>query len=194
MRILKHALLIALVSVFVLACATEPAATGQASAETETEEAGPSEPEVGMLGSDAEGLEPTTFVYMHVEGSGAQEPILGHILFENQTLEYVQYQVGYTSCLCRPQHENVRSLMYVEIKPDGTINDIRFDYWGESEPIPWTGGYGHEEFRADFIEPAVGMSNEDIQQLDNVSGATVTVANYKTMLDGLMTYHENNYM
>jgi hypothetical protein len=194
MRILKYALLIAIVSVFVLACATEPAGTAQASAPAETEEAGPREPEVGMLGSEAEGLEPTTFVYMHVEGSGAQEPILGHILFENETLDYVQYQVGYTSCLCRPQHENVRSLMYVEITPQGTINNIRFDYWGESEPIPWTGGYGHEEFRADFIEPAVGMSNEDVQQMDNVSGATVTVANYKTMLDGLMTYHENNYM
>jgi hypothetical protein len=191
MKVLKYALLLVIVSAFVLACATEPAGMAAAEEPAETEAM---EPQVGMSGDQATGLEPNTFVYMHQEGSGAQEPILGYILFENQTLNYVQYQIGYTSCLCRPQPENVRSLLYVEIRNDGTINDIRFDYWGESEPIPWTGGYGYEEFRADFVEPAHGMSNSDIQQMDNVSGATVSVANFKTVLDGIMTYHENTYM
>jgi hypothetical protein len=191
MKVLKYALLLVIVSAFVLACATEPAGMAAAEEPAETEAM---EPQVGMPGDQATGLEPNTFVYMHQEGSGAQEPILGYILFENQTLNYVQYQIGYTSCLCRPQPENVRSLLYVEIRNDGTINDIRFDYWGESEPIPWTGGYGYEEFRADFVEPAHGMSNSDIQQMDNVSGATVSVANFKTVLDGIMTYHENTYM
>lgn len=194
MKILKYALLLVVVGAFVLACATEPAGTETAAAPAEAAEPAMSEPQIGMDGEMAEGLEPETFVYMHQEGSGAQEPILGYILFENETLDFVQYQIGYTSCLCRPQHENVRSLIYVEIRNDGTINDIRFDYWGESEPIPWTGGYGYEEFRADYVEPAVGMSNADIQQMDNISGATVSIANYKTVLDGLMTYHENNYM
>lgn len=193
MKVLKYALLLMIVSAFVLACATEPA--GMAAAEEPAEaESQKMEPQVGMDGEMAEGLEPTTFVYMHQEGSGAQEPMLGYILFEHQTLNYVQYQIGYTSCLCRPQPENVRSMLYIEINNDGTIHEVRFDYWGESEPIPWTGGYGYEEFRADFVEPAHGMSNEEVQQMDNVSGATVSIANYKTVIDGIMNYHENKYM
>ena len=202
MKLVKYVALFVLVGVFVLACATEPAATGEAAetaesaepAAEESAEPAKSEPVVGMPGEQAEGLDPTTFVYVHQEGSGAQAPTLGYILFENQTLNYVQYQIGYTSCLCRPQDENVRSLLYIEIANDGTINNVRFDYWGESNPIPWTDGYGYEEFRADFVEPAVGMSNDEVQQMDNVSGATVSVANYQTVIDGIMAYHENKYM
>ena len=195
MKLFTYAILLALVSGLLLSCATEPAATAaEAEPAQEGEAMAKSEPQVGMPGEQAQGLEPETFVYMHQEGSGAQEPILGYILFENQTLDYVQYQIGYTSCLCRPQHENVRSLLYVEIRNDGTINDVRFDYWGESDPIPWTDGYGHEEFKKDYVEPAIGMSNEEIQQMDTISGATVSIANFQTVLDGLITYHTNKYM
>jgi major membrane immunogen (membrane-anchored lipoprotein) len=197
MKMLKYAAIVALVAMVVAACATEPAAQAEPAAEPAAEESAEmakSEPVVGMPGEQAEGLEPTTFVYMHQEGSGAQAPTLGHILFENQTLEYVQYQIGYTSCLCRPQDENVRSLLYIEIANDGTINNVRFDYWGESDPIPWTGGYGHEQFKEDYVEPAVGMTNEEVQAMDSVSGATVSVANFRTVIDGIMAYHENNYM
>lgn len=118
-----------------------------------------------------------------------------YILYENENLRYVQYQVGFTSCTCRAANENYRSLIYVEINKDGTIKQVEFNYFGDSNPIPSESGSGvsYSDIKNSFIPQFIGKTESQVEETDSVAGATVTTENIVRVLDGLLEYHNNKY-
>ncbi|ERJ13043.1 FMN-binding protein [Haloplasma contractile] len=137
------------------------------------------------------------FKYTHIDGKNEEIEENGYIIYENENLRYVQYQVAYTSCTCRPANQNYRSLLYVEINKDdeGTFKTIKFDYFGDSDPIPTESGDGKDldYWKDTYIPMFVDQGQENIDTVDAVSQATVTSENIKRILDGLSDYHKENY-
>lgn len=143
----------------------------------------------------AGGGDESSFNYVHVDGLGSENEISAHILFENENLGFVQYQVAYTSCTCRDQVENVGSLVYIELNNDGTVKTFRFDYWGDSikspdHPIANT----QAEVEEQYIDAHVIDNGIDyISTVDAMPGTTVTTDNIRRLLIGLITYHNEKY-
>lgn len=117
--------------------------------------------------------------YDHLNGHGTvTEDHQAFVLFEEQMLGYVKYQVTYLSCTCRNSDVNYWQVAYVEISTtDNTIQKISFNQdsdgdhpytagmWGDSSPTP--SGKTLEDFEADFIPWLVG------QGLDTLGGINV---------------------
>lgn len=170
---MKRLLVISFVSLLVLAsCATSPSAAKAPSI-------------VGV-----EQILP----FVHIDGFGTETDTAAWIAWEFEALNFVRYQVAYTSCTCRPESINARSLLYVEVskaEQGGKIRKLAFNYWGDSPKMP--SGILREEIEQDFMPLFVGQRAGVIEDVDVISGATVTTINLKQITGALLAYHNQKY-
>lgn len=125
--------------------------------------------------------------YPHINGHGTiNEDQNAFVLFEEEMLGYVKYQVTYLSCTCRNSDVNYWQVMYIEISTtDNSIQRISFEsdkeegahtytagMWGDSSPTPgpsgdYSDGKYYEDFVTDFFPWLLG------QTPDSLDGITV---------------------
>ncbi len=132
--------------------------------------------------------------YTHVDGFGTPTPEVAWLAWEFEALDFVKYQVTYTSCTCRPESINKKSLLYVEVTKGGTggkIRRVKFDYWGDSLVMP--DGSTREEIEKNWMPKLPNKMGAGIAAIDTMSGATVTTVNLKQILKALLEYHEAHY-
>lgn len=121
--------------------------------------------------------------YDHINGHGTiTEDHLAYLLFEEEMLGYVKYQVSYLSCTCRNSDVNYWQVMYIEISTtDNSIQRISFDsdketgahtytagMWGDSSPTPgpsgdYSDGKYYEDFVSDFFPWLLGQTPETLE-------------------------------
>jgi len=121
--------------------------------------------------------------YDHINGHGdLMEDHESYLLFEEEMLGYVKYQVTYLSCTCRNSDVNYWQVMYIEISTtDNSIQRISFGndkeegahiytagLWGDSSPTPgpsgdYSDGKTLEDFEADFIPWLIGQTPESLE-------------------------------
>lgn len=131
------------------------------------------------------------FQYPHINGHGVEnEEQNAFVLFEEEMLGYVKYQVSYLSCTCRNSDVNYWQVMYLEISTtDNSVRRISFTQdkeegshpytagmWGDSSPTPgpsgdYSDGKYFQDFVDDFIPWLVG------QTPDSLEGITVFSTN-----------------
>ena len=170
---MKRLLIVSLVSLLVLAsCATAPSSGNV----------------TGEIGTDQ------ILPYVHIDGFGTPTDSAAWIAWEFEALNFVKYQVAYTSCTCRPESINARSLLYVEVskaEAGGKILKLYFNYWGDSPKFP--SGYTREEVEQNFMPLLVGQRAEAVEGVDVISGATVTTINLKQITGAILAYHNQKY-
>jgi hypothetical protein len=121
--------------------------------------------------------------YPHINGHGTvNEEQNAYVLFEEEMLGYVKYQVTYLSCTCRNSDVNYWQVMYIEISTtDNSVRRISFDMdkeegshpytagmWGDSSPTPgpsgdYSDGKLYEDFVNDYIPWLVGQTPESLE-------------------------------
>lgn len=146
--------------------------------------------------------------YDHINGHGdINENHEAFILFEEEMLAYVKYQVAYLSCTCRPSDVNYWQVMYIEVnKYTNDVKLISFTHddptsthpytaglWGDSSPTP--GGKTLEDFTEEFIPWFIGKSMEDFQGISiflNEEYLTSGIENTVEITDAIYTDDESN--
>lgn len=132
--------------------------------------------------------------YTHIDGFGTPTPEVAWLAWEFEALDFVKYQVTYTSCTCRPESINKKSLLYIEVTKGGTggkIRRVRFDYWGDSLVMP--DGTTREEIEKKWMPKLPNKMGPGIAAIDTMSGATVTTVNLKQILKAVLEYHDAHY-
>ncbi len=132
--------------------------------------------------------------YVHIDGFGSPTDTVAWIAWEFEAQAYVKYQIDYTSCTCRPESINKRSLLYVEIakgEKGGKIRKLFFDYWGDSPKMP--SGVTRAEIEEGFVPLLANKKLDTIGAIDTMSGATVTTVNLKQITSALLAYHNAKY-
>jgi hypothetical protein len=186
--------LVAIVFLFVLtlsACSDICVGTACISGETEEPddqvevdcEVTPDDPacEITDPGTDVPQLDSILY-YDHLNGHGTETiDHVAYLLFEEEMLGYVKYQVSYLSCTCRNSDVNYWQVMYIEIKTtDNSIQRISFGQdkeegshtytagmWGDSSPTPgpsgdYSDGKYLEDFETEFIPWLIGQTPESL--------------------------------
>lgn len=125
--------------------------------------------------AEVEGL----IYYDHINGHGdVVTDHVAYILFEEEMLGFVKYQVAYLACTCRPADVNFWNTMYIEVnKFTDDVNFISFGYddptsghpytagmWGDSSPTP--SGKTKEDFAEQFIPWFFGKTMEDLDGIN----------------------------
>lgn len=132
--------------------------------------------------------------YGHIDGFGTKTDTAAWIAWEFEAQAFVRYQIAYTSCTCRQESINKRSLLYLEIakgKNGGKVHKIYFDYWGDSPVMPE--GMKREEIESGFVPKFVNIKASTLDSIDTISGATVTTANLKQIVGAVLAYHDKKY-
>jgi hypothetical protein len=132
--------------------------------------------------------------YVHVDGFGTETDDAAWIAWEFEALDFVKYQVAFTSCTCRQESINERSLLFVEIakgETGGKIRKVWFEYWGDSPAMP--SGITKAEIESQFMPKLVNKKLSSLDSVDTVSGATVTSVNVKQILKAILAYHNAKY-
>ncbi len=132
--------------------------------------------------------------FVHIDGFGTEDESAAWLAWEFEAQTYVKYQVAYTSCTCRPESINARSLLYVEVTKQGAgsrIKRISFNYWGDSPKMP--SGITREEVETGFMPKMPGTTLTSLAGVDVVAGATVTTINLKQIGLALLQYHQKAY-
>jgi hypothetical protein len=136
----------------------------------------------------------------HIDGHGnVTEDQPAFVLFEEEMLGFVKYQITYLSCTCRGSDVNYWQVAYVEISTnDNSIQKISFNsdsdtaehvytagMWGDSSPTPgvsgdYSDGKYLEDFEEDFIPWLIGQTPESLEGISvfkngNYMGVTNTV-------------------
>ncbi len=171
------------------ACAGGPSATSSATKAAKTKTQPAATPVPAQFPGDGQLLK-----FTHVDGFGTETDDTAWLAWQFEALDYVKYQIAYTSCTCRPESINKRSLLYVEVTKGGTGGKIRrvwFDYWGDSPVMPE--GAKREEIEDGWMPKLANQKLEGIEKLDTLSGATVTTVNLKTILEAVLKYHNAHY-
>ena len=142
--------------------------------------------------------------YDHINGHGVETvDHLAYLLFEEEMLGYVKYQISYLSCTCRNSDVNYWQVMYIEISTnDNSIQRISFEsdkeegahtytagLWGDSSPTPgpsgdYSDGKYYEDFRDDFFPWLVGQTPESLDGISVFTNADYHgIQNTKTIED-----------
>lgn len=132
--------------------------------------------------------------YVHVDGFGTPTDLPAWIGWEFEAQEYVRYQIAYTSCTCRQDSINKISMLFVEVaksEKGGKTRKVSFDYWGDSPKMP--AGVTREEIEEGFMPKLVNVKLDTLEDVDVMSGATVTTINLKQILAALLKYHNAKY-
>jgi|GEM_PF-1832044 len=169
------------------ACAGSPSAASSSRGASSGKQAAPAAP--AQFPGDGQLLR-----FTHVDGFGTETEDTAWLAWQFEALDYVKYQVAYTSCTCRPESINKRSLLYVEVTKGGTGGKIRrvwFDYWGDSPVMPE--GTKREEIEKNWMPKLDNQKLDGLAKIDTMSGATVTTVNLKTILKAILEYHNAHY-
>ncbi len=145
-------------------------------------------PSAGLLGTEQ------ILPFVHVDGFGTPTDTAAWIAWEFEAQVYVRYQVAFTSCTCRQESVNERSLLYVEIAKSGAGGKIRkvwYNYWGDSPKFP--SGKTRQDVEQDFMPLLVNQKLDTLDSVDTISGATVSIVNLKQILKALLAYHNAKY-
>lgn len=132
--------------------------------------------------------------YVHIDGFGTETDEAAWIAWEFEAQDFVKYQVAFTSCTCRPESINERSLLYLEIakaESGGKIRKVKYEYWGDSQKFP--SGLGREEVERDYVPLLANKKLEQVEKLDTISGATVTTVNLRQISAAVLKYHNAAY-
>ena len=132
--------------------------------------------------------------FVHVDGFGTPEDMAAWIAWEFEAQSYVRYQIAFTSCTCRQESINERSLLFMEVakaESGGKIRKIRYEYWGDSPKLP--SGVSREEIEEGFVPRLVNKKLDTLDSVDAMSGATVTTVNLKQIISALLAYHNAKY-
>ena len=153
--------------------------------------------------------------YTHYASSGVEDEYEFDIIFEQSNSTFTAYQIAYSSCTCRDNLVNYKSICYVELlntkksPEDAAIRYITFSenrgLWGDSNPNYYKHEYTEEYYDEHLVKPLIGMSKkeidkfggygkyEDLLDVDAISGATVSSSNLLSMLKNLFKYHVEKY-
>jgi major membrane immunogen (membrane-anchored lipoprotein) len=132
--------------------------------------------------------------YEHIDGFGTRTDSPGWIAWEFEAQGYVKYQITYTSCTCRQESINVKSLLYVEITKQGPASRIKrlmFNYWGDSPVTP--AGNTREQIEENYMKKLAGLNKSNLDSVDVIAGATVTTVNLRQISAAILDYHVKNY-
>ncbi len=158
----------------------------------------------GCNGSDGDGKglgTDSVFYFTHQDGHDTEREFEAHIVWQNDAGAYTQFQIGYTSCICRDDAtKNHRNFIYFELNENTLkIQNAEFHHYADSE---WTAnnlsdGQGNdmEEKMQGYLDTYInGKTKDEIAKFDRlsgfgdaqevVSGATVTAVNLPRMLIG----------
>ena len=201
--------LLAIVFLFVLTlsacsdlCVGTACITGETDQPVEVDcEANPDDPACDTTdpGDNVTPTSDSVLFYDHVNGEGHETfDHEAYLLFEEEMLGFVKYQVAYLSCTCRSSSVNYWQVIYMEVSTtDNTVEKISFGYddeekdhayiagmWGDSSPTPGeSGNYSDgkylEDFEDEFIPWLIGQS---LESLDGI-----TVFSQKSHYDGMNT-------
>jgi hypothetical protein len=129
-----------------------------------------------------------------VDGFGTPTDTAAWIAWEFEAQSYVKYQVAFTSCTCRQESVNERSLLFVEVakaETGGKIRKVWYNYWGDSPKFP--SGVTRQDVEEGFVAKMVNQKLDTLDSIDTISGATVTTVNLKQILKALLAYHNARY-
>lgn len=132
--------------------------------------------------------------FVHIDGFGTPDDSFAWIAWEFEAQAYVKYQIAFTSCTCRPESINERSLLYVEIaksETGGKIRKIYYEYWGDSPQMP--SGVKRAEIEEGFVPLLVNKKLDTLDSVDVMTGATVTTVNLKQIAAAVLAYHNAKY-
>lgn len=132
--------------------------------------------------------------YEHIDGFGTRTDSPGWIAWEFEAQGYVKYQIAFTSCTCRQESINVKSLLYVELTkqgPDSRIKRLMYNYWGDSPVTPV--GNTREQIEENYMKKLAGRNRNNLDSVDVIAGATVTTVNLRQISAAILDYHIRNY-
>ena len=132
--------------------------------------------------------------YVHVDGFGTETDEAAWIAWEFEAQSFVKYQVAFTSCTCRPESINERSLLYIEVaksEKGGKIRKLWYEYWGDSPKFP--SGSDRKQVESEFVPLFPNKKLDTLDQIDTIAGATVTTVNLKQIAKAVLAYHNAKY-
>ena len=132
--------------------------------------------------------------YVHVDGFGTETDEAAWITWEFEAQAFVKYQVAFTSCTCRPEPINERSLLYIEVaksEKGGKIRKLWYEYWGDSPKFP--SGSDRKQVESEFVPLFPNKKLDTLDKIDTIAGATVTTVNLKQIAKAVLAYHNAKY-
>jgi len=132
--------------------------------------------------------------YVHVDGFGTETDEAAWIAWEFEAQAFVKYQVAFTSCTCRPESINERSLLYIEVaksEKGGKIRKLWYEYWGDSPKFP--SGSDRKQVESEFVPLFPNKKLDTLDKIDTIAGATVTTVNLKQIAKAVLAYHNAKY-
>lgn len=132
--------------------------------------------------------------YVHVDGFGTETDEAAWIAWEFEAQSFVKYQVAFTSCTCRPESINERSLLYIEVaksEKGGKIRKLWYEYWGDSQVFP--AGGDRKQVETEFVPLFPNKKLDTLDKIDTIAGATVTTVNLKQITKAVLAYHNAKY-
>lgn len=77
----------------------------------------------------------SVFTFTHLDGHGTERDFEAHVVWENNAGSYHQFQIGYTSCICRPDATaNHRNMIYLEYnKNTNKVQNATFNHYADSD-------------------------------------------------------------
>lgn len=149
------------------------------------------------------------FTFTHYSTGGTEDEQTAVILFEHANSTFTTYQVAYPSCTCRDVGKNFYSVMYIELlnskdnAEDASIRTISFDnglgLFGDEDNYS---DFTLEKMDDTFYQKLVGVTkaeidkydyNHQIEGIDAITGATVTMSNTESCIKSLFQYHADKY-
>ena len=149
------------------------------------------------------------FVFTHYSTGGTEDEQTAVILFEHANTTFTTYQVAYPSCTCRDVGKNYYSVMYIELlnskdsADDASIRAISFGnglgLFGDEDNYS---DFTLEKMDDSFYQKLVGVTkaefdkydyNNQIEGIDAITGATVTMSNTESCIKSLFQYHADKY-
>ncbi len=152
-----------------------------------------------------------TFKYTQYATDGVKDEQDAVILFENSNETFTTYQVAYISCTCRDPSANMYSVLYIELlntkdtADEAAIRSISFasgkGLFGDEDQSAHE--FSEEYFDESYLKNLVGKTKAEfdawggygteVEGVDAVTGATVTISNVDSVIKSLFQYHADKY-
>lgn len=151
------------------------------------------------------------FTYTQYATDGVKDDQTAVILFENANETFTTYQVAFISCTCRDPGANMYSVLYIELlnnkdtAEEAKIRSISFGdgkgLFGDEDQSAHE--FSEEYFDESYLQHLVGKTKADfdtwggygteVEGVDAVTGATVTISNVDSVIKSLFQYHAEKY-
>ena len=151
------------------------------------------------------------FKFTQYATDGVKNEETAVILFEHANSTFTTYQVAFISCTCRDVSVNMYSVLYIELlnnkdkAEDAAIRTISFadgkGLFGDEDQAAHE--FSEEYFDETYLQNLVGKTKADfdawdgygkeVEGVDAVTGATVTISNVDSVIKSLFEYHADKY-